>query len=591
MARKQPESLRDFVSQRIVHRFGFKGILALAVVSAAFFSWLNWPSIRELPGISHLVGLASRQSIPQADPRRFSVAVARLDNDPSREHERLIIRLLSDLDGVQIIHIDRTISAGSAIPEEGLRRGRMAAREYLRESNASVLIWGSVLTLGGQSRLDLNLTTTSGASAERRQYTPEAAQEFRLPQVFWSDLSQVLQLLILSTSARFEEVDGQSQAPELTLFISRVRNLLRSRSAQLRWNPEALNRTRLILADALWRLARETGDDRAYREAIALNEGALGRISRTSEPREWARFQSTLGALYAELGEGRSGTSEFAKAIASLNLALEVYTLERDPEDWAWAQVVRANTLLTLAERSRDIGQIDGAMEGYRLSLRVYNRRDDPRNWANIQNSMGTGLLARGERNRSRGLVDFAAAARCFRGALEIRTRSSNPREWGQTTLNLGITLLQAGARTENERMTRGAIAAFQDLSQVYSRSSYPMAWANVKNSLGNALSNLGTWRRDTALLDQAVAAYTAALEVRTRDAWPHYWASTQYNLGNALFSLGEIRGDREQMARGAAALRASHRVWREIGDDYRASLAANAFTEAQARLREDRER
>jgi hypothetical protein len=82
----------------------------------------------------------SRDRIPQADPSRFSVAIARLENDPNGENENLVANLLEDFDGMQVLRIDRTIPVGGPVPEKTQRKGEERARKYLRKSGASVMI-------------------------------------------------------------------------------------------------------------------------------------------------------------------------------------------------------------------------------------------------------------------------------------------------------------------------------------------------------------------------------------------------------------------------------------------------------------------
>ena len=52
----------------------------------------------------------TRWPVPKADPNRYAIMVAHLENDPQAEHERLIIEALKEFEGVQTLSLDRTIS-------------------------------------------------------------------------------------------------------------------------------------------------------------------------------------------------------------------------------------------------------------------------------------------------------------------------------------------------------------------------------------------------------------------------------------------------------------------------------------------------
>ena len=196
-------ALGDVVKARLFRRFGIRGLVALALIPVAFYLWTEWDKIKKGPGLAPVIAYLTREPLPKADPQRFSVVVAHLEDDANQEHERLIVRLLQDFEGIQVLALDRTIPVKGPVPEEREREGHQSARAYLKESQASVLIWGSVLSYGGQTKPDLYLTAARGESGKQKQYSPEveSATEFRLPKLFWSDLATVLRLLITTYDA------------------------------------------------------------------------------------------------------------------------------------------------------------------------------------------------------------------------------------------------------------------------------------------------------------------------------------------------------------------------------------------------------
>jgi hypothetical protein len=93
------------------------------------------------------------------------------------------------------------------------------ARQCLEQSGASVLIWGSVLDREHKIA-KLFLSTSATATQQRGQYQPEIETTIRLPDVFWSDLAQVLRLAIASRDAEFRARNGHYMADRLPPFIA-----------------------------------------------------------------------------------------------------------------------------------------------------------------------------------------------------------------------------------------------------------------------------------------------------------------------------------------------------------------------------------
>ena len=83
--------------------------------------------------------------------------------------------------------------------------------------------------------------------------------EFRLPKVFWSDLSQILELLVAVSYTEFTAQQGHYVADLLPPLIVRVRTLLEGIEDRSEWDANARNFTRVILADALREFGRSKG--------------------------------------------------------------------------------------------------------------------------------------------------------------------------------------------------------------------------------------------------------------------------------------------------------------------------------------------
>ena len=100
---------RRWLFLQISQHLGRSGLLIILTVFFLGFTYWNWNNVRTLPGIAQIVDHFSRWSIPTADPNRFSILVAHLQNDASNEQEHLIIESLKECEGIQVLSLGRTI--------------------------------------------------------------------------------------------------------------------------------------------------------------------------------------------------------------------------------------------------------------------------------------------------------------------------------------------------------------------------------------------------------------------------------------------------------------------------------------------------
>jgi tetratricopeptide (TPR) repeat protein len=488
-------TLVDWVQQVIFQHFGIWGLVGLALVTAAVFVWKHWGSVKTWPGIASVLAYLSREAIPRADPHRFSVAVAHLEDDNATcNHEKLIVRLLREFEGIQVLNFDRIISVKGPVPEEQERKGHETAREYLKKSQASILIWGSVLHYGGQTKPNLYLTAAGEQVGKPKQYTPEISSEFRMPKVFWDDLSEVLRLVIATQNTQFLAKAGHYVADRLPPFIERARSLLKASADRPGWDADALGSTRVILADALQTLGDQSGQNEPLEAAVAAYRAALKEYTRERVPLQWATTQNNLGVA-----------------------------------------------LMRLGEREGDTARLEDAVAAYRAALAERTRERVPLQWATTQNNLGTALSRLGAREAGTARLEEAVAA--YRAALEERTRERVPLQWAPTQTNLGSALLTLGAREAGAARLEDAVAAYRAALAERTRERVPLDWAATQNNLGTALRRLGEREAGTARLEDAVAAYRAALSVFEPAKATYYVSVTQNNLKRAQALLERRRG------------------------------------------------
>jgi hypothetical protein len=138
-------------------------LLITAVVAASFYIWSNWKDIKERPGIEGVIKRFKRRTIDIAPAGVLTIAVAHLQDDEGQKQEKLLLDELKHFDGVETLTVDRIVEwPASGTEQAKKKKAEEEARSLLKQTRADVLIWGSVITLGGKSAMRLYWTTIAG---------------------------------------------------------------------------------------------------------------------------------------------------------------------------------------------------------------------------------------------------------------------------------------------------------------------------------------------------------------------------------------------------------------------------------------------
>ena len=289
-----------------------------------------------------------------------------------------------------------------------------------------------------------------------------------------------------------------------------------------------------------------------YATAAALVASPAG-VSDSND--EWLFRMEQARELF---GDGREfgNRQSFVDAIETYDLALGLVSRTDAPLDWAATNFHLGNALLASGVRDNDAVRLEQAVDAYLAALEEWTRESAPFDWAKTQNNLGDALQRLGEMESGDDRLQPAADA--YRAALKEWTRESAPTLWAMAQGNLGDALAVMGARTSDKNKIHEAVSAYKAALAELRRDIAPLDWAMMQNNLGNALEALGEEESGTVRLRQAVEAYEAALEERTRDVAPSSFATTNNNLGNALLALGEREGDAKLLEKAASAYRAA---------------------------------
>ena len=441
------------------------GLLLLA----AFTIWWQSDKIEKLPFVSTIVDRVSRRKLPAADQLGFSIAVAHLENDTGHGYEKLLLAELEKIKGVKVLPLDRTIR----LPEDGavqdsVEAGHRQAREFLKTSHADALLWGSVLTVSGKEAMQLRWTASAEGPAATGTGRYQAGPDLNLPPLFWSDLDKVIGLIVI-TRLSFLYESGTYLVDRLRPFISGVRQILAN--PQANWSGDDRAGLTFALAQALFSLGGQAGDNQALKDSAEQYRQLLAFWNRDSKMLEWAMTQNNLGNTLMLLGERESGTENLHLAVAAYQQALEEYTREKVPLKWAMTQNNLGNALLALAERESRTKNLHLAVAAYQQALEEYTREKVPLDWAMTQNNLGNALLALGERESGTESLRLAVAA--YHQALEELTREKVPLDWAMTQNNLGTALLELGKREHSLSRLRDAETALNNALSVFPADYY----------------------------------------------------------------------------------------------------------------------
>lgn len=126
----------------------------------------------------------------------------------------------------------------------------------------------------------------------------------------------------------------------------------------------------------------------------------------------------------------------------------------------------------------------------------------------------------------------------------------------------LGLAATKLGQETENKKVLKQAIVAFEDIPAAYAGEQANLDEARVKTGLGYALLVLGGLNGDASKLRAGLAALESALKDCTRVCAPLDWAYAQNGLGIAFNALGDLENDEASLALAAAAHKSALSEW-----------------------------
>ena len=347
-------SFKEIVSKWVFCHFGNWGLIIIALFASACFIWWQWDKIKQAPGIEYLI--EHLHSVPKADLHRFSILIAKLDHDISREYERLLIESLKGFGGIQVLTLNRTINLDDTIPENAENDGYAQALKYVEISEASGIIWGQIL-LQDEKRIPKIYFYGSNNYGEipRRYQSLFIDNAYSaLPKMPWDDLIMVLRMLIITESNQDLSDENISFDDRLEYYISRMNVLFNSNVINYNYSAKERMEMQLILAKGLRIFGDQTPDAASIKNAITIYRILSSDAPADTPSEQMAYIRNELANTLVDLS-----LCPFENKYDNLKDALDMYncvlkTISRNNHPIEWAKL-----MFNIAAVQNDIGRID----------------------------------------------------------------------------------------------------------------------------------------------------------------------------------------------------------------------------------------
>ncbi len=353
-----------------------------------------------------------------ADPTKFAILIADLDGDAERAQTRHVLQTLRTQLAEAIERGDlQVLSRGEALhlPAAGdIRAAEIAVekqgRAWLKEQNASVLVWGEVAE--AHKKLRLRFLQPEGAGGAAKPYDLNANLE--LPANFGADLGAIIAVQATTAITPVYERSGEALAEIMAPLGAKLRPLAENPPAGFSDDTKAQLWHAYATGEA--RLGEERGDNARLETAIRFFRRVLDAWTRERVPLDWAMTQNDLGNALMRFGEREAGEARLEEAVSAYREALKERTRERVPLDRAMTQNNLGNALRSLGEREAGEARLEEAVAAFREALKEWTRERVPLDWAMTQNNLGGALKSLGERQAAADKTKGCAALEAARG-------------------------------------------------------------------------------------------------------------------------------------------------------------------------------
>lgn len=402
--------------------------------------------------------------------RPFTVLVAPLGNDPEDTQRPHLLEWLGQLEGFT------ARAHGSApLPAEGdallpgadrLRRADAAARRWLAEQRADLVIWGEVDAEGRMNRLHFTAATLD---EEVRPGRPLPLVWLPVPCYFDESWGPLFQAIVMAAV----EPRGDTQAQMLAQMLP---GWLEAARVFIDHPVEGLYQVETAQIFASYGLACAAAGDLAPATglqdyAAEVLKGALDWMPE-DEGAAWYGLQRQVAVIHQAIGE-RSGSPDHLHAAAeSYRHAIQGTERAAEPVEWAGLHMRLGTVLFRLDMAEGNVDALREAIGTLQQALTVYTRQNFPWQWAEVMHTVNQVLQVYGDQHKSREALERAVAA--AREALTVRDRAATPLLWAASRNGLGTALFLLAKHTKSPHPLPEALECLDDAIRVYGAHAMP---------------------------------------------------------------------------------------------------------------------
>lgn len=449
---------------RLINRiFGHKLGTMLWIVIALILLVITPARDLILPAIKIIVAsISERLPIPKALPGRYTVAVAHLNNDPDGKYEALILEDLQTIKWVDTLQVNRTIPLEpNRFHESPTGRFDIAkVHQYLKDSGAQILVWGSVLRSDQSSVPDLLLSPSDASDVREGRF--RLREDLNLPDLFWSELADLLYVEVATQfiNSLHHEIEAENI---IKLAVTRLQRLLNDSQQQPGWSEKTRANFRYLIAQMFGMLGFTTGKAEYYTEDIVICNTLLevyqhrpNDLDRIDYLQEKADAETRL----AETDQGDAAVDMLSRAIVGLRLALESIdsatkaAAKESPPPVGFdidgfiasgrASILEklGRALESLGKLTSDVSKVRDAAIDYRNALKDCIRGKDAVLFAITMAEFGRALAQLGEKE---GRTDYlVSAAGAFRMSAKVFGGLGAPFMTDEANSQLAVVLIES---------------------------------------------------------------------------------------------------------------------------------------------------
>lgn len=431
------------------------------------------------------------------DTDRIGIRVARLSGHEGEKHTRHLISAIGNTSDLQTRGIEKVLSINpeADIPKQ-LERLSGAARKYLSNQDADLLIWGHVPEQGDVMHLHF-VTHVNWDQQAPGAFDLETT--LALPTEFDGSMADLLRAVCLAAAL-------PSSAAKKTLRTSALLDAIGRAEAAFESVPPTFSGREkaclyLCYGNTFAAAARPGYDPALLAQAANQYQSALGNLSREATPADWAQTKKHLASIdhieaerHADPARRELAKSEFEDIVGSLDL-------DRQPKAWASVQNRLGLIYYRQGFEDGDTRILRKALKSFQLALRIYTRSDAPVRWAEIMSNFAQATQVLGGLLQSPDAL--ATAVNACRSVLEVRDRQRTPKAWASSQNNLGSALFLLGKQTRNIERLEASVTAFENALEVYQMFGGQRLAITTAKNLDRARDLVGVYQpRNTTQLD-----------------------------------------------------------------------------------------